>query len=98
MPAIRAEQLPFRLLTPIDGRSNNDLMRDKQGTPRARKARLTPHDEFYAAIGRFVLEWAGLEFCLDLLLLRTMWRSEDPTRKVKLPHQFTEKLLSSGLK
>jgi len=61
-------------------------------TPRGRKTKLTPHEEFYAAIGRFVLEWAGLEICLDLLFLAIRSKQEAPERKSKLSHQFAEKI------
>jgi hypothetical protein len=67
-------------------------MSEKQMTPRARKARLTPHEEFYAAIGRFVLTWADLEICLDLVLLNARSRHEATQRQSKLPHQFAEKI------
>jgi hypothetical protein len=60
--------------------------------PRGRKTKRTPHEEFYAAIGRFVLEWAGLEICLDLLLLKIRSKREATERKLKLPHQFAEKM------
>jgi hypothetical protein len=61
-------------------------------TPRGRKAKLSPKEEFHAAIGRFVLEWAGLEFCLDLLLLAARSRDKATQRKPKLPHQFAAKI------
>ena len=60
--------------------------------PRGRKAKLSPLNEFYTAIGRFALEWAGLEICLDLLLLRIRSKREATERKSKLPHQFAEKI------
>jgi hypothetical protein len=59
---------------------------------RGRKAKLSPHEEFYAAVGRFVFEWAGMEFCLDLLLLAGRSRRKAIERKPKLPHQFAAKI------
>jgi hypothetical protein len=52
-------------------------------TPRGRKAKLSPKEEFHAAIGRFVLEWAGLEFCLDLLLLAARSRHKAYTAEAE---------------
>jgi hypothetical protein len=52
---------------------------------RGRKPQLTHYEEFYAAIGRFVLTWAHLEICLDLLLLKIV---KTPERRAKLPHQL----------
>ena len=42
-------------------------------------------ERFYAAMGRFVLAWADMEFCLDLVVLNG--------RKLKspLPHQLSDK-------
>ena len=42
-------------------------------------------ERFYAAMGRFVIAWADMEHCLDLVLLNG--------RKLKspLPHQLSEK-------
>jgi hypothetical protein len=66
--------------------------------PRRRKAELTSLDEltsleeFYAAIGRFVLTWADLEVFLDLVLLKTRLRREASQRKSILPHQFADKI------
>jgi hypothetical protein len=50
---------------------------------------LAAYDEFYAAIGRFVLTWAHLEICLDLLLLKIV---KTPDRRAKLPHQLADKM------
>jgi hypothetical protein len=73
--------------------SDNDLMTSEKRTPpRVRKARLIPHEEFYAAVGRFVLTWADLEVCLDLLLLKARSRHDSTQRKSKIPYQFTEKI------
>jgi hypothetical protein len=54
--------------------------------------RATPHEEFYAAIGRFVFVWAGLETCLDLLLLMLIPEGEIADRRAKLPHQLGGKI------
>jgi hypothetical protein len=59
-------------------------------TRRARKPQRPPIEEFYAAIGRFVLSWAGLEICLDLLLLKIV---KTPERRAKLPHQLGDKIV-----
>jgi|ERR1035437_6456114 hypothetical protein len=42
-------------------------------------------ERFYAAMGRFVIAWTDMEFCLDLVVLNG--------RKLKspLPHQLSEK-------
>jgi hypothetical protein len=59
-------------------------------TRRGRKTQRIPYQEFYAAIGRFVLTWAGLEICLDLLLLTVIPDGERAKRK--LPHQLGDKI------
>ena len=59
------------------------------GARNAIEVRQAAQAEFYAAIGRFVLSWAGLEICLDLLLLTIV---KTPERQVKLPHQLGEKI------
>jgi hypothetical protein len=46
-------------------------------------------DEFYAAIGRFVLTWAEVEFGLDLLVIIVRQHSASDTR---LPHQLSAKI------
>jgi hypothetical protein len=53
---------------------------------------LTPHQEFFAAIGRFAVTWAGLEFCLDLLLLSIMSRHGNSQQEVKFPYQLRDKI------
>ena len=58
-------------------------------TRRGRKPQLTHYEEFYAAIGRFVLTWAHLEICLDLLVLKIV---KTPERRAKLPHQLGDKI------
>ena len=58
-------------------------------TRRGRKPQRTPYEEFYAAIGQFVLTWAHLEICLDLLLLKIV---KTPDRRAKLPHQLGDKI------
>jgi hypothetical protein len=50
---------------------------------RLTKAKLA---SFYAAIGRFVIEWAGMEICLDILVL--------VARGPRPPHQLSEKIRS----
>jgi hypothetical protein len=51
---------------------------------------LTPHEEFYLALGRFMYEWGHLEIVLDLLLLQT---SEGKRQADKpLPHQLNVKI------
>jgi hypothetical protein len=40
------------------------------------------------AIGRFVVEWSDLEYCLDLLVLSASNRST----QLEIPHQIGEKL------
>jgi hypothetical protein len=55
----------------------------------ARRAKLTPHEEFYAAVGQFVVEWAGMELALDLLLLVT---SRKPDKQGRLPHELESKI------
>jgi hypothetical protein len=57
-------------------------------TRMARRPKITPRDEFYAALGRFVFEWAGMEFSLDLLLLA----SRPEYEAARLPHELKEKL------
>jgi hypothetical protein len=59
----------------------------------ARRAKLTPHEEFYAAIGRFVVQWTGMEFALDLLLLNTR-PTQRPAENIRLPHQLDSKIKS----
>jgi hypothetical protein len=59
---------------------------------RGQEAKLSPKEEFHAAIGRFVLEWAGMEVSLDLLLLAARLSREATQRTPKLPHQFAEKI------
>jgi hypothetical protein len=59
----------------------------------ARRAKLTPHEEFHSAIGRFVVQWTGMEFALDLLLLGTRPK-QSGEQKVKLPNQLESKLKS----
>jgi hypothetical protein len=53
-------------------------------------------EAIYLAIGRFMVEWSGLEFCLDLLVLASRNRSIDH----RVPHQLEAKLtfLSNCLK
>jgi hypothetical protein len=45
-------------------------------------------DAIYVAIGRFVVEWSGLEYCLDLLVLS----ARDRSTQLEIPHQIGEKL------
>jgi hypothetical protein len=54
-----------------------------------RRAKLTPYQEFHYAVGRFVVEWAGLELSLDLLLLVTRPKHGAAG---KLPHELKGKL------
>ena len=48
--------------------------------------------EFHAALGRFVLAWADLEFGLDTLVMETRWLGTPEIRATKLHHQLAEKL------
>lgn len=45
-------------------------------------------DTIYSAIGRFVVAWSDLEYCLDLLVLSARDRSSQP----EIPHQLDDKL------
>jgi len=51
-----------------------------------------PSEEFYAAIGQFVLAWSDLEFCLDLLFLKIRLMHDEANRPGKQPHQFSDKI------
>jgi hypothetical protein len=43
-------------------------------------------EAYYAAIGRFVVAWADMELCLDMLVLVA------GSPKYPLPHQLSEKI------
>ncbi|MGA3302794.1 MAG: hypothetical protein ABSC72_05840 [Methylovirgula sp.] len=47
-------------------------------------------EAFQLALGRFVLEWSGMEFSLDLLVLAS-WKLQTPKR-AKPPHNLSGKL------
>lgn len=49
-------------------------------------------DEFYHAIGRFVITWAELERYLDVLLLVIFRRLNPHERNATLPHQLSAKI------
>src|SRR5258707_15049991 len=49
-------------------------------------------EELYSAIGRFVVTWADLEVCLDLLLLKIKLMREATQRQSKLQHQCSKKI------
>ncbi len=51
---------------------------------------LTPQEEFYLALGRFVYQWGHLEIVLDLLLLQTSMEKRQPDEL--LPHQLKDKI------
>jgi hypothetical protein len=62
-----------------------------------------PFEEFYTAIGRFIIAWSSLEVYLDVLLLKIRLRHDEANRPGKLPHQFFGKIeciqsFVSGLK
>jgi hypothetical protein len=85
-PPVGASHAPFSLLGHLT--AFDDIT-----SSMARRAKLTPHDEFYAGIGRFVVQWTGMESTLDLLLLGTRPK-QSAEQKVKLPHQLESKLKS----
>lgn len=49
-------------------------------------------DEFYKAVGRFVITWAELELYLDLLLLVIRKQLDQDTREASVPHQLSAKV------
>lgn len=50
---------------------------------------LTPQEQFYLALGRFIYEWGQLELVLDLLMLLT---ETDRDAKRPLSHQLEAKI------